>query len=73
MSHRRTVHIPGHEHGNPVPAAARVGPLLMTGKIVGKDPATGRLGAALAEQCAHMFHHVRAIAEAAGGSTDHII
>jgi 2-iminobutanoate/2-iminopropanoate deaminase len=73
MSHRRSIHIDGFSHVNPIPAASRIGPLLMSGVITGRDPATGQLPKSLQEQCAFMFGHVRAVVEAAGGSTDNII
>ena len=47
--------------------------MLMTGIITGTDPATGKLADTLEAQCANIFHHVRSIMAAAGGSTDDII
>jgi 2-iminobutanoate/2-iminopropanoate deaminase len=70
---RQTIHIEGFSHVNPIPAACRVGPLLMTGLVNGTDPATGRLGESLEDQCAHMFAQVRRIVEAGGGSVDDIV
>ena len=40
-STRRTLHVEGFSHANPIPAACRKGPLLMSGLINGTDPATG--------------------------------
>jgi len=73
MSQRQTIHAEGFSHVNPIPAAARVGPLLMSGLINGTDPATGKPAATLDEQCRHMFEQVRRIVEAGGGSTDDIV
>ena len=73
MSQRQTIHVEGFSHVNPIPAAARVGPLLMIGLINGTDPATGKPAATLEEQCRHMFGQVRRIVEAGGGSTDDIV
>jgi enamine deaminase RidA (YjgF/YER057c/UK114 family) len=73
MAKRHTIHIEGFSHANPIPAACRVGPLLMTGLVNGTDPATGKLAETLQAQCAHMFTQVRRILEAAGGTTGDIV
>jgi 2-iminobutanoate/2-iminopropanoate deaminase len=66
---RQSIYIEGFRHKNPLPAACRMGNLLMTGM----DPATGKVASTLEAQCAFMFQHVRSIMAAAGGSTDNII
>jgi len=73
MAKRQSIEIAGFAHKNPIPAASRVGNMLMTGIITGTDPATGKLADTLEAQCANIFHHVRAIMTAAGGSTDDIL
>ena len=73
MAKRKSIEIEGFAHKNPIPAACRLGNMLMTGIITGTDPATGKLAATLEEQCANVFQHVRSIMAAAGGSTDDII
>ena len=73
MAKRKSIEIEGFKHKNPIPAASRLGNMLMTGIITGTDPATGKLADTLEAQCANVFHHVRAIMKAAGGSTDDII
>ena len=70
---RTSVNVEGYGHQNPIPAASRVGNMLMSGVITGRDPATGKLPPSLEEQCANMFRHVRNIVEAAGGTTDNIL
>ena len=73
MAKRKSIHIEGFSHKNPIPAACRLGNMLMTGVILGTDPATGKVAPTLEAQCAFMFQHVRAIMANAGGSTDDII
>ena len=73
MGKRKSIEIEGFRHKNPIPAACRLGNMLMTGIVTGSDPATGKLAATLEAQCANIFHHVRSIMQAAGGSTDDII
>ncbi|MBN9220552.1 MAG: RidA family protein [Mesorhizobium sp.] len=73
LRQRRSIHIPGFRHKNPIPNAAMIGNVLMSGVINGVDPATGAVASGLEEQCRHMFAHVRAIVEAAGGSPGDIL
>ncbi|CAO3427439.1 hypothetical protein [Azospirillum endophyticum] len=73
MPRRTSVTVHGFKHVNPIPNASRIGNLLVSGVILGVDPATGAVAETLEAQCAHMFAHVRAIVEAGGGSTDDII
>ena len=73
MNKRRVIQVPGLKHKNPIPLASRIGSLLVTGSIPGKDPETGQTGTDLESQCRLMFGNVRRIMEAAGGTTDDII
>ncbi|MGX9425173.1 MULTISPECIES: RidA family protein [Bradyrhizobium] len=73
QARRRSVHIGGFKHANPIPNASRIGNLVMSGVILGRDPATGAMPESLEAQCANMFAHMKATVEAAGGSTDDII
>jgi 2-iminobutanoate/2-iminopropanoate deaminase len=73
MARRHSIHIPGFAHKNPIPAACRIGNLVETGLINGTDPVSGKFGATPEEQFALMLGHVKAIVEAAGGTTDDII
>jgi enamine deaminase RidA (YjgF/YER057c/UK114 family) len=70
---RRSVHIGEFKHVNPIPNASRIGNLLMSGVILGRDPRTGEMPADIESQCANMFAHMKAIVEAGGGTTDDII
>lgn len=69
----KSIYIPGFAHSNPVPAAAQIGNVVMSGGVHGSDPKTGQVAATLDEQCANIFRHFTAIMEAAGGSLDDII
>jgi 2-iminobutanoate/2-iminopropanoate deaminase len=70
---RRAIYIEGFNHTNPIPAACRIGPMLMSGVITGRNPLTGALPPTVDEQCVQMFRHVVRILEAAGGSTDNLL
>jgi 2-iminobutanoate/2-iminopropanoate deaminase len=73
MSKRRSIEIPGLEHVHPIPNACRIGGLLMTGGIYGKDPATGKLVDGIAGQCAFMFANIRRVLEAGGATPEDVI
>jgi 2-iminobutanoate/2-iminopropanoate deaminase len=73
MSKRRSIEVPGLEHTNPLPNACRLGPLLITSGIFGKDPATGKIVSGIAEQCAMMFANIRRVLEAGGATTEGIV
>jgi 2-iminobutanoate/2-iminopropanoate deaminase len=73
MAVRKSIYVEGFSHKNPIPAACLIGGTLYSGSIQGSDPASGKYGATLEEQCVLMFAHVRRIVEAAGGSTADII
>lgn len=64
----RSIHVPRVGHKAPIPLAARVGPLLASSGIAGKDPATGELPPDGATQVRFAFANLRAVL-AAGGAT----
>lgn len=70
----RSVYVPGLGHGtNPVPPAARRGPLLMTGGVRGVDRVTGVLPADGREQTRLAFANLQALVEAGGGTVDDLV
>lgn len=72
MSDRRSVDVPGFSHGQPIPAASRVGPLVATGGVHGVDPETASLPPTLEGEVHQMFRNLARIMEAAGGTLDHV-
>jgi enamine deaminase RidA (YjgF/YER057c/UK114 family) len=73
MNQRRSIEVPGLGHDNPIPAASRIGPFLVTSVITGKDPQTGEIPAGIEEQCAVMFANIRRVLDAAGGKPEDIL
>jgi enamine deaminase RidA (YjgF/YER057c/UK114 family) len=73
MGRRVSIEVPGFEHDNPIPAACRVGPLLITRGISGKEPYTGKLPEGLEAQCDFMWATVRRVLEIAGGSPEDVV
>lgn len=70
---RHSIYVDEFAHVNPIPAAARIGNLIFSGVITGRDPRTGRPAATLQEQTAQMFAHLRSIVERADATTDDIV
>ena len=64
----RSIDVAGLAHNAPIPVAARVGPLLCSSAISGKDATTGVLPADAAEQARLAFTNLRRVLEA-GGAT----
>ncbi|MFB6611046.1 RidA family protein [Agromyces sp. NPDC056379] len=73
MPRRRSIHLPGHVHRNPIPAASRIGAHVQSGALTGRDPETGAMPPGIDAQCANVFRQIRAVMAAAGGSPDDII
>jgi 2-iminobutanoate/2-iminopropanoate deaminase len=71
---RRSITLEGYRHGDqPIPAASRLGPLLMTGGVHGTDRATGTVPDDLAAQVGNMFANLGAIVAAGGGTLDDVV
>jgi len=73
MDKRRSIEVSGVKHQNPIPAASRKGPFVVSGAISGADSATGKVPEDLDAQCAQMFANVRRLIEAAGGTPEDIV
>ena len=72
MGKRQTLEIPGVSHGAPIPMGVRMGNLVFSSGVMGKDPATDTFPDDPARQTELMFQHVRALLEEAGGSLDDV-
>ena len=73
MAKRQSVNGSRARHENPIPNASRVGNVVMSSVIGGANPGSRELPAALEQQVANVFHHIRHDIEAAGGSVDDIV
>jgi enamine deaminase RidA (YjgF/YER057c/UK114 family) len=69
---RKAIEIEGFRHANPIPAACRVGPLLVSSVVVGRDPVTNEMPGDVADQLANLFDHVGAILAEAGADWRHV-
>ena len=64
MARRRVLEVPGVTHDAPIPMGVRLGQLIVSSGIAGKDPSTGELPADPARQTELMFRNVRTLLEA---------
>jgi enamine deaminase RidA (YjgF/YER057c/UK114 family) len=70
---RQSIETRSLQHGNPIPAASRIGPLVASSVIAPRDPVTGAIPPELSEQLEHLFFHVGSLLEAAGGDWRHVL
>lgn len=74
MSVRKSIQVEGFSHGaQPIPAASRVGNIVMTGGIYGHDPATGKIPDDVEKQAELMFHNLTRIIAAAGATMEQVV
>ena len=69
---RTSIEIDTFHHANPIPAASRVGPLLVSSIIPPRDPGSDRMPDDVGAQLTNLFHHVGAMLTAAGADWRHV-
>lgn len=69
----QSIDVPGLAHKVPIPVGSRVGNVLCSSAIAGKDPATGKLAGTPAEQVRLAFENVERFLEAGGATPDHVV
>jgi enamine deaminase RidA (YjgF/YER057c/UK114 family) len=70
---RRSIEIEGFHHANPIPAASRIGPLVVSSVIAARDPGSDTVPDEAGAQIANLFRHVDAILHEAGADWRHIV
>ncbi len=73
MPSRQSVNFPGFSHANPIPNASRIGNIMMSSVINGRDPETAEMPSDLGRQVVNIFTHLRSAVTAAGGGPDDIL
>jgi len=69
----RSLEVPGVTHGKaPIPMGARVGNMIFSSGIMGKDPATDQLPPDAEGQAKFAFQNMRSLLEAGGATLDHL-
>ena len=72
MSSRRSIEIEGLSHKTAIPAASRIGPLLVSSVITPFNPGTRDAPESIEDQYKNIFRHVGLMLEAAGGDWSHV-
>ncbi|MBP0637744.1 RidA family protein [Cupriavidus sp. AcVe19-6a] len=69
----RSLDVPGLAHKAPIPVGARVGNLICTSAIAGKDARSGELPPDAAAQAALAFHNLQCVLDAGGASLGDVL
>jgi 2-iminobutanoate/2-iminopropanoate deaminase len=69
---RTSIEIESFKHVNPIPAAARLGPLLVSSVIAPRDPGEQTVPETPEAQYVNLFHHIGQILEGAGADWRHV-
>lgn len=73
MAKRESIEIPGLSHGAPIPMGSKIGNVVYSSGISGRDAETGELPSDPEKQAKHLFQNVRTFMSIAGGTPDDII
>lgn len=69
----RSIEVPGASHNAPIPAGARVGHVLCSSAIAGKDAATGLLPPDAATQAELAFANLNTLLQAGGATLSDVV
>lgn len=69
----RSLDVPGLAHNAPIPTGARVGNVICSSAISGKDAATGELPPGAATQATHAFRNLASVLAAGGGTLADVV
>ena len=69
---RRSIDVSSFTHSNPIPCASRIGPLLVSSVIVGRDPGATSVPDSAEAQYANLFHHIGEMLAAGGAEWRHV-
>jgi len=72
MAKRTVVEIPGLAHNVPIPNGAKIGNMVFSSAISGRNTETGKLPADPDEQAQVLFRNIQKFMELAGGSLENI-
>lgn len=72
MTERRSIDLPGWSHTAAVPLGCRVGNVVFSSRISGREPTTDRVPDDPTEQARLLFDNVAAFMRAAGGTPENI-
>ena len=69
---RVSIEVESFKHVNPIPSASKIGPLLVSSVIVGRQPPGEPAPTTPEDQYAYCFHHIGEMLRAAGGDWQHV-
>ena len=72
MAKRKVIEIPGLAHQAPIPNGARIGNIVFSSAISGRDPETDELPREPERQAEALFRNIKTFMEIAGGSTEDV-
>ncbi len=71
---KRSIHVDGVTHGAaPIPMGARVGNIIYSSAISGKDPATNKLPESPRDQVKFAFANMKSLLANGGATLDHLV
>ncbi|MBM2809668.1 MAG: endoribonuclease [Chloroflexi bacterium] len=70
---REIISLPGIPHNAPLPTGAKIGNIIVSSAISGREPGSGEFSDDPERQAEALFDNIRAFMEKAGGSPDNII
>ena len=70
---RQSFDVESMTHSNPIPAVSRIGPLVMSSIIVGRDPGSSSVPESIEAQLANLFVHVGEMLHACGADWQHVV
>jgi 2-iminobutanoate/2-iminopropanoate deaminase len=73
MTQREVISLPGIPHNAPLPTGAKIGSVVRSSALSGRDPTTNDFPDDPERQAAVLFENVRRFMEKAGGSPDNIL
>jgi 2-iminobutanoate/2-iminopropanoate deaminase len=73
MPSPRSIEVPGASHNAPIPAGARVGNILCSSAIAGKDPLTGQLPVDPPAQVRLAFSNLKTLLQAGGAQLSEVV
>ena len=72
MSNRQVIHVPGAGHKAPIPSGVRIGNMLFSSAIGGRDPETGQYSDRPEAQAKQVFINMATLVRSAGGDVGDI-
>jgi 2-iminobutanoate/2-iminopropanoate deaminase len=72
MGKRKVINIPGVAHSAPIPMGVKIGQMVFSSAIIGKDPETQTFPEDLKKQAELVFQNLRTFMEIAEGTVDDI-